>query len=150
MNLATIETDNRPHSSTVWASPDEDLNLYWLSAPSRMHSQHIDGPNASGKTAYVSGSLYIAHRPSRPVTGLTVEGTASRLTEPEDMAHGMRVLLDNRAFFSDEAERYLQPSEGEVPAHGFYILRPTEWTIFDGHKKNRITRIEWPQHSSNS
>lgn len=149
LNLATVNLEGRPHSSTLWTAPRTDLGrMYWLSSPHRVHSQDIDSHQAAGRPALVSGGLHAPQRPSRAVVGLSFEGVASRIIDSNEVEEGMEALLGNKVFFLDEAKGYLRPSEGaDMATHQMYGADVTEWTVFDGRArsyKNRVRRYQWP------
>ena len=70
--------DNKPHTSTVFFCFDDDLNIYFLSAVKRRHSQEIlKNPNVS---------VAIANHGVKwggVMKGLQIEGTCAALTGEE-------------------------------------------------------------------
>jgi hypothetical protein len=137
LHLATVSILDRlrtPHSSTVWFAPEDELDrLYWLSAPSRVHSEHIESFQKFGGLAPVSGSVNLPTRPSQPVLGMSFEGQAFRVDSQVEREHAIGVLVTKRVIFPDEAEAYLTPPGGStMPQHAVYMAEVDSWTHFDG------------------
>lgn len=74
MQLATVAGDT-PWICTVHFIEDEELNLYWLSLPSRRHSQElVSNPKVA---------VTIAVKDEMPVIGIQAEGQAGEVTDHE-------------------------------------------------------------------
>jgi uncharacterized protein YhbP (UPF0306 family) len=134
LHLATVSQEGEPHAATVWFTPDERLErVFWLSAKSRLHSQHIDDVVATGGIARVAGSMSGSNRPSRSVTGLSFEGHAYQITDQTDKEKALGLLVANRVFFKDEVENYIAPCESDsMEGHGVYAAEVKTWIDFDG------------------
>ena len=71
MQLATVR-DGRPWICNLHFVADKKGNIYWLSLPTRRHSEDIAG----NKNVAIS----IAIKTSMPVVGIQAEGTAEVIT----------------------------------------------------------------------
>ncbi|HEY4964563.1 MAG TPA: hypothetical protein VIH90_07790 [Candidatus Saccharimonadales bacterium] len=150
LHLATVSVFDRtprPHSSSVWFAPSDDLTrLYWLSATTRTHSQHIDSFSSVGRQlAPVSGSMNLLSDPSTAVVGLSFEGKAHKLISPADREYAFGRLLVMSAFKPEELEGYITPpTDSEMPAHEVYVAEVSSWTHFNGLEspENRKTVIQ--------
>jgi hypothetical protein len=151
LHLATVSPEGKPHSSTVWFAPSDDLfELYWLSSPDKRHSLHIDEYNTNHySAAQVSGSMEIPQRPSRPPLGLSFEGLAYRLDDPASIAGAVGALSTQRIFFPDELDQYLDPTEeSNMSTHAVYAVDVDQWSLFDAatdHYEDRVTLIDYDQ-----
>ncbi len=149
MSLTSVSPEGRPHGATVWFAPTDELHLLTLSAPIRKHSRHIDRCNSLGIPALVACVMKEeGQEKSQPCHGVSLEGEARRLTDPDEIEQAVGRLLVYRTFKDWEIEKYLDPPEGGVPAHGVYEVRPTEWTVFDGRldpmDPDRLVYLDWP------
>src|SRR2546430_2002753 len=78
MQLATLDGD-QPWACTVYFVPDANLNLYWISLPSRRHSQEIE------RHPKVAAAIPIKHVVGESVIGLSVEGEAEVVTDAGEL-----------------------------------------------------------------
>lgn len=118
MQLATYQ-DNKPWVCTVYFVNDNDLNIYWLSFPSRRHSKDITINNT------VAATLVI--KPTRPVVGLSVEGQAS-VVENSDT---VKSVMDKYVAKYQEGKEFYNNFISNNNKHYLYMLKPTQFTLFD-------------------
>jgi uncharacterized protein YhbP (UPF0306 family) len=81
MQLATTR-ENQPWICTLYYVCDDDQRIYWLSYPTRRHSQEL----AENSHAAVA----IAIKLEQPVIGLQIEGKVSVVTDAKVVANVMR------------------------------------------------------------
>lgn len=81
MQIATTAND-QPWICTVYYVVDDELNLYWLSLPTRRHSQELAAHNKAAVT--------VAVKFDQPIIGVQAEGTVSVVNEPEIIASVMK------------------------------------------------------------
>jgi hypothetical protein len=141
--------DGFSHAATSWFAPTEQLSLLTFSAPSRIHSIHIEACAAKGIPAVVSGGIREeGQKKSTDVHGVTFEGTAHRLHDPEAIEAALVTFLVYETFNPDEIDKYLNHPTPEVPPHGVYVIEPTLYTVMDGRlgssNPDRIAHISWP------
>src|SRR5690606_14682804 len=72
MQLATV-AGNQPWVCTVYFVADDELNLYWLSWPTRRHSKELMG---NSKVAAA-----IAIKQDQPIIGVQIEGIAEEVED---------------------------------------------------------------------
>src|ERR1700754_574057 len=77
MQIATVSGD-QPWICTVYYVEDGDLNLYWLSFPTRRHSQEIAKHN---KVA-----IAVPVKFNKPITGIQVEGSVEIVKDAEQVS----------------------------------------------------------------
>lgn len=118
MQLATVD-GNQPWICTVWFVADDDLNLYWLSFPTRRHSQEID------KNAKVAAAIVI--KDDMPTIGLQIEGKAVVVTEAAEVKKIMEKYV--KKFHEGELfyDRFLAGSN----KHVLYRLEPRVIALID-------------------
>lgn len=130
MQIATLNGD-QPWICTVYYVPDEDLNLYWLSLPTRRHSQDIVGHNK------VAAAIAIKH--DKPVIGIQAEGTAAEVKDPETIAQVMKLYVDKYNTGKDFYNNFVSGKN----QHRLYKLQPTSFVLFDEVAFKEDTRKEW-------
>lgn len=118
MQIATVE-GSQPWICTVYFAPDDALNLYWLSLPSRRHSQDI----ASGSKVAVA----IPVKFDKPVIGIQAEGAAHEVTEPGDIANVMQKYVGR---YNSGQEFYDNFVAGKNK-HKLYKFTPRKFVLFD-------------------
>jgi hypothetical protein len=141
--------DGLPHAATAWFAPTETLDLLTFSAPTRIHSRHIENSVALSLPARVAGGMREdGQKKSTPVHGVTFEGTARRIIEPKEVETALATFLIYETFEQEEIEKYLNHPTPEVPPHGVYVIEPTLYTVMDGrlgpNDPNRLVHIPWP------
>ena len=148
--FTAVSPEGLPHSATVWFAPTDNLDLLLFSSPTRVHSQHIERSEFAGQLALVSGALRVdRQRKSHPDQhGLTFEGTADRLRDPDEIESALSRFLLYGTFEESEIDKYLNHPTNEIPPHGVYIIRPNLWTIFDArlgpNNPDRLINLAWP------
>lgn len=118
MQLATVRS-GKPWICTVYFVTDNAGCLYWLSLPTRRHSQDIshDGHVAAA----------IAIKADQPVIGVQVEGSAEPVREPEVIR---QVMADYAAKYDAGHDFYTNFLAG-TNQHVLYRLKPTAIVLFD-------------------
>ncbi|MEK7571604.1 MAG: pyridoxamine 5'-phosphate oxidase family protein [Patescibacteria group bacterium] len=121
MHLATSVND-KPWVCNVHFYADDENNLYWISTPTRRHSEEI------AKNPNVAVTIKVHEdTPKEPyVIGLSLEGKAELLSEEETKEIGPKYIakLGNIPTLAEDI------LSGKNP-HKFYRLRPTNIVLFD-------------------
>jgi uncharacterized protein YhbP (UPF0306 family) len=131
MQLATA-VNNQPWVISVHFAADEQLNLYWLSNPSRRHSQEID------KNPKTAATIPIKF-PENPVIGLTVEGNAQIVNSAEAID-----TFDKKFGLSEDFKKKLLSGTADEK---MFCLRPSLFVLFDQVNYPKTPRQEWrPQN----
>lgn len=95
MELGTSQ-NNQPLVTTVYFSFDNNLSIYWLSDPSKRHSQEIE------KNPKVAGSFILPHVYGQKVRGLRFEGEAN-LLKGKDLENGVMIYKSRFWIVEDRA-----------------------------------------------
>jgi uncharacterized protein YhbP (UPF0306 family) len=132
MSLATAK-DNKPWVCEVHFVYDDDLNLYFLSKPSRRHSQEIAAnPN-------VAGNIVKQHAIGEKPRGVYFEGAAERLDNIDEnsIAYKLYVQRFNRG------QKMLDEIMNDEQGHKFYKIKPSSFVLFDTVNFPENSRQEW-------
>lgn len=120
MQLATT-VDGKPWCCTVYYVTDADHNLYWLSLPSRRHSQEIKAnPNVAAAIAvkFVNGEK---------VVGIQIEGTARAL----DASEADESIIRDYASKFKRDDQWVENYMNGKTNHTLYKLSPGSIVLFD-------------------
>lgn len=133
MQLATVRGD-QPWVCSVHYVSDAELNIYWLSWPSRRHSKDISLQNKAAITVVVKGD--------QPVIGLQAEGIASAVTEPEQIARLMKLYVKRYNTGQDFYNNFVSGKN----KHVMYRLKPTRFSLFDELNFPKDSGQNWIPH----
>lgn len=120
MQLATA-SDNKPWACTIHYYNDDNLNLYWISTLERRHSQDI----AANPNVAATVMVHENNADEPYVIGITIEGTAELLDEPDD-----KIVLDYISKLNQTPSLMDDIRAGRNP-HRFYKLTPKSIVLFD-------------------
>jgi uncharacterized protein YhbP (UPF0306 family) len=132
MSLAT-SSDNKPWICEVHFAYDDQLNLYFLSKPSRRHSQEI------AKNPNVAGNIVKQHRSDEKPRGVYFEGIA-KLMENIDEDSPAYALYDKKFGISPNT---LEEIKIDPAGHKFYKITPSNFILFDTVNFPDNSRQEW-------
>jgi uncharacterized protein YhbP (UPF0306 family) len=118
MQIATTDGD-QPWICSVYYVEDDKLNLYWLSLPTRRHSQQIAKNN---KVA-----ISIAIKADQPVIGIQAEGVAEVVERKTTVA---KMMLKYVARFAVGGRFYDNLKKGKNQ-HVMYRFVPRTMVLFD-------------------
>lgn len=118
MQIATVSGD-QPWICTVYFVEDDQLNLYWLSWPTRRHSQEIA---ANNKIA-----VAVPVKFDKPVVGVQAEGTAEVVTDKQVVADVMRRYVER---YNSGQQFYERFAVGQNQ-HVLYKFTPSKFVLFD-------------------
>jgi uncharacterized protein YhbP (UPF0306 family) len=119
LQVATSKHD-QPWACTLYFAFDEKLSLYWISEPSRRHSEEIR------MNEKVAGTIVLPHNPGDKVRGLQFQGIATELTGKE-AADGMKVYANRYGMKQKRVNAILDGSDG----HFCYKIKPSLYVLFD-------------------
>jgi uncharacterized protein YhbP (UPF0306 family) len=121
MQLGTLQTDGQPRVNSVYfVSGDDNKAVYWMSEPDRRHS--VDSLN----DVRVAGA--IAVKTDYPVMGLQFIGTASEVTNPDEVQTAAAQYSEKYdGFASDFYERF----QAGTNKHHLYKMTITYLELFD-------------------
>jgi len=132
MSLAT-SANNKPWICEVHYVYDDNLNLYFLSKPSRRHSEEIaQNPN-------VAGNIVKQHSSTEKPRGVYFEGTAEMLANPGEGSPAYK-LYDERFGLSESMRKEIKD---DPAGHKFYKIKPELFVLFDTINFPDNSRQEW-------
>ena len=119
MSIATSH-DNEPWISEVHFSYDNELNLYFISRPSRRHSLEV------AKNNQIAGNIVKQHTKGEKVRGVYYEGTIEMLENvtEQDLAFASY----NQRFDNDIA---ILAEQAEENGHRWYKVTVNKFYLFD-------------------
>ena len=147
MTLATTGPGGEPQAAAVFYAADDQLNIYFLSAPSSRHGRNLNRNSRVAATVQADG------QPWREIRGLQIEGTARETEGARETARAggvyglrfqfMRGILDDRDLTPEAgASSVLRSALAESR---LYVLQPTWIRLIDntegfGHKEELTLR----------
>lgn len=117
MQLATSVND-QPWVVSVYYVSFQD-RVYWLSFPSRRHSQDIEANSKVAATIMIKAD--------RPVIGVEVAGVAKLVNDTNMVQEVMRIYIEKYGEGDKFYANFLQGTN----KHGMYCLVPQEIVLFD-------------------
>lgn len=118
MQVATV-SGSQPWICTVYFVEDDELNLYWLSLPTRRHSQEIAVHNKI--------AIAVPIKFDKPVTGIQAEGTAEVVTDRQAIADVMERYVERYNSGQQFYDRFVAGQN----QHALYRFTPTKYVLFD-------------------
>ncbi len=123
MQLATSQA-NRPWVVSVFYVVDSEHNFYWLSLPTRRHSQDIEANNQAAITIAIKQDL--------PVIGIYAEGKVMVTKDQTEVKKVANLYLKKHNAANGFYDRFVQGAN----QHWVYKLEPTTITLFDEYKNS--------------
>jgi uncharacterized protein YhbP (UPF0306 family) len=120
MQLATVN-DNQPWCSTVYYVSDDKLNLYWLSLPTRRHSQEREINDT------VASAIPINFVNGEKVVGIQIEGSAKKLESNDSK----RSIIEEYAKQFNRTTQWVNDFCNNKTDHRLYKLTPRLIVLFD-------------------
>lgn len=120
LQVATSK-DNQPWACTIYFAYDEKLNLYWISKPSRRHSEEIRNNDK------VAGVIVLPHTPGEDVRGIQFQGFAKELTDKSEAKQGMKYYAKRYGMKPERVNAILDGIDGHV----CYKINPSLYVLFD-------------------
>lgn len=131
MQVATC-VDNQPWACTVYFAVDNLHNLYWISLPTRRHSEEIRS------NPRVAGVIVKPHNYGDKVRGLQFQGEAREVTAAAEV-HALAEAYMERYTRSGLAEEIITGSN----PHHLYQIKPTAFVLFDEVNFPEQPRQDW-------
>ena len=129
LQLATV-LDGEPLVCTVYYVTDKKFSLYWLSYPSRQHSQAIE---QNGKAA-----IAVAVKTDQPVIGLQAAGSAQIVTRKTEAARVMTKYVHKYGVGRNFVRRFIDKTNDHV----IYRFTPKRIWLFDEVNFERDKKLE--------
>ena len=120
LQVATAK-GNQPWACTVYFAFDEELNIYWISKPTRRHSKELRN------NAKVAGVIVLPHTPGDDVRGIQLKGVAKELTDKDEATSGMKYYAERFGMKQDRVKAILNGDDG----HACYKITPNLYVLFD-------------------
>jgi uncharacterized protein YhbP (UPF0306 family) len=118
MQVATVNND-QPWICSVYYVEDNDMNLYWLSFPTRRHSLEIAKHNK------IATTIPIKH--DRPVIGIQAEGAAEAVADKELIAEVMERYVQRH----NAGGRFYDRFDAGENQHVLFRFTPVSYVLFD-------------------
>lgn len=118
MQVAT-SVGGQPWICTVYFATDDQQNIYWLSLPTRRHSQEIENNQNIAVTIVVSAD--------QPVIGVQIEGTVSIVEDEQTV----KTVMQNYIARHDAGKDYYGNFTAGTAQHKLYKLAPKNIVLFD-------------------
>lgn len=119
MQVATLRGD-QPWVCTVYYVADELQRLYWLSFPSRRHSQQL---SLNDKAA-----IAIAIKTDKPVVGIQAEGCAEPVVDLGEVKHVMQLYANK---YDGAGKDFYDNFVEGTNQHVMYRFTPSCFVLFD-------------------
>lgn len=121
MQLAT-SLDDEPWACNIHFYADNDLNIFWLSAKDRRHSEHIAlNPNAA-----VAIKIKEDTADDKDVVGISISGKAECIEDEVEES-----IAENFTRKHKKPSDYVDGALNRTAPHRFYRLTPTKIVLFD-------------------
>lgn len=130
LQLATAG-DAGPWICTVHFVADDDLNIYWLSLPSRRHSQEL--------VANSNVAVTVAVKYEMPVIGIQAEGQASEVTDSEVIKNIMEKYVEKFNIGRTFYENFIAGNN----KHKLYKFTPRRFSLFDEVNFKQSSPVEF-------
>lgn len=116
--VATAQ-DNKPWVCSVYFVADKQANIYWLSYPSRRHSQEISKNEHAAITIVVEQNV--------PVVALQAEGTVRQVNDMSTLAKIIPMYVKKYGMGKNLLDRI----KTGINKHALYKFTPETMVLFD-------------------
>jgi hypothetical protein len=120
MQIATVNND-QPWACSVYFAYDDVFNLYWISTPSRRHSQEIE------KNQRVAGTIVLSHTPGDKVRGIQFQGIAQEGQDKTKTESAMKLYATRFTMSEDRMQAIIEHHDNHV----CYGITSTMLVLFD-------------------
>ncbi len=114
-------SNNNPWVVSVFYVVDDEYNFYWLSLPTRRHSEEISDNNRAAITIAIKQDL--------PVIGIYAEGTVAVSEDQSEVKMVARAYVKKHNAAHTFYDRFVKG----IHQHHVYKLSPVSVTLFDEH-----------------
>jgi len=118
MQIASVSGD-QPWICSVYFVADEEQHLYWLSWPTRRHSQEL--------AVHAKAAIAIAIKTTQPVIGIQAEGRVEKVTAPNKVASVMKKYVERHKIGGDFYNNFISGKN----QHHVYRFVPGKLVLFD-------------------
>jgi uncharacterized protein YhbP (UPF0306 family) len=130
MQIATVSGE-QPWICTVYYVCDDGMNLYWLSFPTRRHSQEI--------AHHDKAAVAVAVKTGKPVIGVQAEGIVEAVKDKQLVSKIMELYVKKYNTGQDFYKNFIAGKN----EHWMYKFTPKEYVLFDELDFPKISRQEW-------
>lgn len=120
MQVATVK-DNQPWACSVYFAFDNSLHLYWISRPTRRHSEEIKNNEK------VAGTIVLPHTHGDKVRGLQFQGIAKELKDKKEATLAMKYYAKRFPLSAKKVNDIVTKKD----SHVCYCITPTVIVLFD-------------------
>lgn len=132
MQIATSK-ENQPWACSVYFAYDTLLNLYWVSLPTRRHSQEIVD------NSKVAGTIVLPHTPGDKVRGIQFQGVAKELVDKKQIKEAIAFYAKRFNMASKRVNAIINNKDGHV----CYVIKPKTLVLFDEVNFPKTPRQEY-------
>ncbi len=118
MQVATV-AEGQPWICTVYYVEDDELNLYWLSLPTRRHSQEI--------AQHDRVAIAVPIKFDKPVVGIQAEGRARAITDKAVIASVMKRYVERY----NSGKQFYDNFVAGQNQHVLFKFTPHRFVLFD-------------------
>lgn len=118
MQIACVR-EGKPWICSVHYVADNRLNLYWLSLPSRRHSEEL--------AANPHAAVAVAVKTDQPVIGIQAEGVVEVMTDKDVVREVMELYVARHGSGKDYYDNFIRGTE----KHRLYRFVPSRFMLFD-------------------
>ncbi len=93
MTVSTVSPNGSPRAADVYFVSDAQLNLYFYSDPASRHSRNIE------RDPRVATAVRDDPMDWRNIRGVQIEGTGTRVTDPDERAVAWRLMCGKFPFY---------------------------------------------------
>lgn len=130
MSIATSQ-DNKPWISEVHFAYDVELNLYFISRPSRRHSLEV------AENSQIAGNIINQHAKGEKVQGVYYEGVIEML---EDVTEQHPAFVSYNQRFDNDAAILAEQTEED--GHRWYKITVNKFYLFDELEMEKAGKYE--------
>jgi uncharacterized protein YhbP (UPF0306 family) len=130
MQVAT-SSDGHPWVCSVYFVSDEELSLYWLSWPTRRHSQEIEQNNKIAATVPI--------KLDKPVIGIQAAGVAEIIKEKMVVEKIMQKYVNK----FDSGKDFYELFKAGKNQHQLFKFTPDKYFLFDEVNFSDGQKHEW-------
>ncbi len=130
-SLATVSSDHTPHAANIQYVNDEHFQLYWVSEPNALHSQHLTRHPQTAATIYARDDE-VDH-----LHGLQLHGSAQKIDGGSDQWHHAWDMYTQKFRFVAAMPQFRQLVEQQA----FYCLTPT-WLRWIDNRRGFGFKVE--------
>ena len=130
MQLASV-SESQPWVCSVYFVADEDLNLYWLSWPTRRHSKELENNQ--------NAAITIAIKTNQPIIGLGAEGKVAVVEDIVKIESVMNAYIEKYG----SGKEFVNLVKTGKNQHKMYRFSPSKYVLVDEVEYPSVGSIDY-------